>query len=233
MSKEKNMELWNGLRAVPAEAKKKIQGGRLKGLTDIKPQWRLQMMTEMFGPIGFGWYYETLKTWTESYDTEISAHVMINLYVKIGGEWSKPISGTGGSMLVANEIVKDYEKGLFDTPFKQYHSDEAYKMATTDALSVAMKQLGVAADVYMGLSDSKYDKKPEHTPTSEQPEVKKATVQQKATLKDYVVRLEVIGSEASGRAITAITTALGQPDASFEDIAHLINRVKKTIEKES
>lgn len=34
-------------------------------------------------------------------------------------------------------------------------SDEAYKMSLTDALSVAMKSLGVGADVYMGYSDSK------------------------------------------------------------------------------
>ena len=36
-------------------------------------------------------------------------------------------------------------------------SDEAYKMAITDALSVALKVLGVAADIYAGLWDgSKY-----------------------------------------------------------------------------
>ena len=157
----KNMELWDNLKAVPAAAKKTIQAGRLKGMTDIKPQWRLQIMTEQFGAIGIGWYYEPVKMWTETYGTEVSAHVQINLFVKIDNEWSKPISGTGGSMLIANENIKDYEKDKYDTKFKPYHSDEAYKMATTDALSVAMKQLGVAADVYMGLSDSKYDKQTE------------------------------------------------------------------------
>ena len=44
-----------------------------------------------------------------------------------------------------------------------YVSDECYKMALTDALSVAMKALGVAADVYFEKGkylidhDSKYD----------------------------------------------------------------------------
>jgi hypothetical protein len=38
-----------------------------------------------------------------------------------------------------------------------HSNDEGYKMAITDALSVAMKSLGVAADIYMGLWDgSKY-----------------------------------------------------------------------------
>ena len=40
-------------------------------------------------------------------------------------------------------------------------NDEALKMATTDALSVAMKQLGVAADVYMNNMDGSKYQKPE------------------------------------------------------------------------
>ena len=60
-----NLNVWDALKAVPAAAKKKIGGGRLKGMTDIKPQWRLQMMTEQFGPIGIGWYYKPIKTWKE------------------------------------------------------------------------------------------------------------------------------------------------------------------------
>ena len=66
------------------------------------------------------------------------------------GEWSDAIPGTGGSSLVAME-----RSGA-------YVSDEAYKMALTDALSVAMKSLGVAADVYyskdkVGQFDTKYE----------------------------------------------------------------------------
>ena len=109
-------------------------------------------MTETFGPIGFGWYYSTSRTWTEEANGEVSAHVEIELYIKVGDEWSKPISGIGGSMLLAKE-----KNG-------PHHSDEAYKMATTDALSVAMKQIGVGADVYMGRSDSKYSKPIESKP---------------------------------------------------------------------
>ena len=55
-----------------------------------------------------------------------------------------------------------------------FFSDEARKMAYTDALSVAAKMIGVAADVYMG-HGSKYDRpngapepnaKPSNTQTS-------------------------------------------------------------------
>lgn len=37
-----------------------------------------------------------------------------------------------------------------------YVSDECYKMATTDAISVACKQLGIGADVYWESDASKY-----------------------------------------------------------------------------
>jgi hypothetical protein len=126
-----------------------FNNGRFSG-TDIKPQWRLQAMTEQFGPIGIGWYYEKIGHWIEKIASgEICAFVEINMFIKEGDNWSKPIFGTGGSMLVASE-----KKGL-------HTSDEAFKMATTDALSVAMKQLGVGADIYMGQKGvTKYSNKP-------------------------------------------------------------------------
>ena len=37
-----------------------------------------------------------------------------------------------------------------------YTSDECYKMATTDAISVACKQLGIGADIYWGADSTKY-----------------------------------------------------------------------------
>jgi len=141
-----NLATWEALCRPPESALKKIGGGRLKGMTDINPQWRLQMMTEQFGPIGVGWYYEKLQHWTEiGGNDELMCFVSINLYIKHDGEWSKPIFGLGGSTLVASQSA-----GL-------YSNDEGYKMALTDALSVAMKELGVAAAIYQGLWDgSKY-----------------------------------------------------------------------------
>lgn len=70
----------------------------------------------------------------------------IELYVKYEGEWSQAIPGTGGSKLATKE-----RNGV-------YVSDECYKMATTDALSVACKNLGIGADVYWKESHTKYDR---------------------------------------------------------------------------
>ena len=52
--------------------------------------------------------------------------------------------GTGGSKFVTQERSGSYV------------SDEAFKMALTDSISVACKQLGIAADVYWRTDTTKY-----------------------------------------------------------------------------
>lgn len=147
-----NLELYNKVRTVPKEAIKPITGGRLKGMSDINPMWRIKSLTEQFGVCGVGWYYEILEERLEpSAKDEIAAFVKINLYVKSGDEWSKGIQGTGGSMFVELE-----SRGL-------HTNDECFKMALTDALSVACKALGFGADVYFEKDKSKYDKSEETT----------------------------------------------------------------------
>ena len=146
-----NLRFWDAMKRPPAVSLKEIRGGRMSGKTDISPQWRLQIMTETYGPIGVGWKYEIIEQKTIQCGDQIAAFVEIVLFTKLGEQWSDAIPGIGGSMLYAKET-----RGM-------YFSDEAFKMALTDALSVAMKQLGVAADIYMGLWDgSKYVVPREH-----------------------------------------------------------------------
>lgn len=145
-----NLRFYELLRKVPDYALKQIGAGRLKGMSDINPVYRIKAMTEAFGPCGIGWKYVITKQWLETYGQEVKAFCNIDLFIWVDGEWSDAIPGTGGSSLVAVE-----RSGL-------YVSDEAYKMALTDALSVAMKSLGVAADVYyskdkVGQFDTKYE----------------------------------------------------------------------------
>src|SRR5690554_3063950 len=97
-----NLKIYNEVRTPPKEALKKIKGGRISGFTDINPMWRIKTLTEIFGPCGFGWYYEvTNKQVVQGANNEEVAIVDINLYVKYDNEWSKPIQGTGGSSFVA------------------------------------------------------------------------------------------------------------------------------------
>ena len=151
---EKNLSLYNEGRSVPEEAKKAFDTGRFKG-TDVNPMWRIKMLTSMFGPAGIGWFTEVKDRYTEqNIDGSVAAFVDINLYVKVDGEWSKPIFGTGGSKLVS--IEKKYSRGASEPSTSLFLSDEAYKMAYTDALSVACKALGIAADVYYEKDKTKY-----------------------------------------------------------------------------
>ena len=139
-----NLEFYNKFRSVPKDAQKEIGAGRLKGFTDINPMWRIKILTETFGPCGIGWYTEIINKWSENTGNEIAVFVEINLYIKIENEWSKPIYGIGGSKLLMQE-----SKG-------PYTSDEAYKMAYTDAISIACKALGVGADIYYSKDRTKY-----------------------------------------------------------------------------
>lgn len=159
---EKVNETTNNLRfylqgcEVPQDATKAIQSGRLKGKTDVNPMWRMKKLTEIFGPVGFGWRYEIVRQWTEVYGDEVKCFCNVNLFVRDPEtkEWSEAIPGSGGSAIVAKE-----SKG-------PYVDDDAYKKALTDALSIAMKPLGIAANVWYGpkavagYEESKYEQRP-------------------------------------------------------------------------
>ena len=159
-----NLEIYNKVRSVPEHALRKIEAGRLKGKSDINPMFRIMKMTELFGPVGFGWYTEVTREWTEvSESGETAVFIDINLFVKRDGEWSKPIRGTGGNKVVSLE--KKWENG--EQVITQYLDDEAYKKAYTDAISVACKALGIGADVYWEADKTKYDVRQQNDVVSE------------------------------------------------------------------
>lgn len=141
-----NLRIYEGHRSVPAEAKKPITAGDLKGMTDINPMWRIKSLTEEFGPVGEGWYFEPIKEETiPLIDGRIIYTVDIHLFYKLdNGEWSKPVFGTGGGTLVTFR----YEKLYID--------DDAKKKALTDAISVCCKELGFGAEVYWDKDFTKY-----------------------------------------------------------------------------
>lgn len=148
------ISIYESLARPPKDALREIQAGRLKGKTDINPQWRYKAMTEKFGLVGIGWKYEIQKLWIEEgANNEKLAFAQVAVMIKNGDTWSERIVGIGGSKLVA------LEKGA------PVSNDEGYKMAVTDAFSTALKMLGVAADIYAGRWDgSKYKKPAEQLP---------------------------------------------------------------------
>lgn len=157
---ENNMIFYDYGRSVPEVAMTPINAGRLKGMSDINPMWRIKTLTEMFGPCGIGWWYDIIDKRLEHdpISKQTAAFVDIKFYYTDpeSGKESHGIPGTGGASFVAQE-----RNG-------PYMSDECFKMALTDAISVAAKALGVAADVYFAKDRTKYD-----TPQPKEPEAPK------------------------------------------------------------
>ena len=140
------LETYEKLRTVPKEAQKQFNNGKFSG-TDINPMWRIKKMTEVFGMCGIGWYVEVVnREMIKADNGEQSAFVSVNLYIKDekSGEWSKPIYGEGG-----NSYEKVTRNGISV-------SDEAFKMAYTDAISNATKMLGLGADIWFANDKTKY-----------------------------------------------------------------------------
>lgn len=151
-----NLKTYEAARTVPKEAQREIKAGRLKGFTDINPMWRIKRLTEMFGPCGVGWWYEITdkRMVTDEMTSQVAAFVDVLLFYvdPDTGTPSNGIPGTGGSSFVSQERSGPYM------------SDECFKMALTDALSVACKSLGIGADVYWQGDRSKYSSVRETSP---------------------------------------------------------------------
>ena len=139
-----NLALWNQLkRTDPRATKPFTRAGGFRG-TQIDQTWRLEMMTEAFGPVGRGWGYEQLE-WT-------IAERMIFICVRVW--YIDPETGEKcytGPQWGGTEMVRRRRDGV------EMPDDECFKMSITDALGKCLLQLGLAADVYMGqFDDSKY-----------------------------------------------------------------------------
>lgn len=169
MSKEKNNKEWfDFLKKVPPDALKPIEAGRLKGYSSINPMWRIEKLTELFGPFGQGWYFtideEVLLPAIITDESLIK--IKISLYVKVGEtengmpQYCQPAIGYGTSKLIAKE-----RSGL-------HLDDDAYKKAVTDALGNAAKYFGVGAEVYYkSIDDNKYDNNNYNSPPIDTPSI--------------------------------------------------------------
>ena len=133
-----NMDLWNKVRRVPPEHLKAFtRGGGFKG-TAIKPMWAIETMTEQFGPIGNGWGMDKPEFQLVSAGNEILVYCTVAVWVGAEGD---RFYGVGG-----DKVLVQFSSGL-------KADDEAFKKAYTDALGNALKFIGVAADIHLGLWD--------------------------------------------------------------------------------
>ncbi len=142
-----NTKLWDILgRTDPTHTKGFSRSGGFKG-TAIKPMWSYRRMTEEFGPCGEGWgVNEPSFQVVPGPEGEVLVYCTASVwYTYAPGERQRTVFGVGG-----DKVVNKFSSGLKS-------DDEAFKKAFTDAVTNALKLIGVGADVHMGLfDDNKY-----------------------------------------------------------------------------
>ena len=137
-----NLELWSALeRTDPAHTKSFSRAGGFRG-TAMRPIFNIKRMTEQFGPCGIGWGMTKPEFQTVNGDGELLVFCTVAIW---HGARENLVYGVGG-----DKVVTKRRDGSFN-------NDEAFKSAFTDAVSNSMKNLGVGADIHMGLfDDEKY-----------------------------------------------------------------------------
>ena len=129
----------------PKQTKPFSRAGGFKG-TATKPIWTSLRMTEYFGPCGIGWGMDKPE------HTTLFANNEGLVFCTTGLWYVDPTTGVRGQVfgVGGDKFLIAQSNGLRT-------SDEAFKAAYTDALSNAMKQIGVCADIHMGMvEDNKY-----------------------------------------------------------------------------
>ncbi len=135
-------ELWDRLgKTDPAHTKSFQRAGGFKG-TAIKPMWSYRRMTEEYGPCGIGWGVNEPSFQLVHSADEALVYCTVSVW---HGVRENVVFGVGGDKAVAK----------FSSGIKT--DDEAFKKAFTDAITNALKLIGVGADIHMGMfDDSKY-----------------------------------------------------------------------------
>lgn len=139
----KTTDLWDRLgKTDPSHTKQFKRSGGFSG-TAIKPMWSYRRMTEEYGPCGEGWgVNEPSFQVVSGPEGEVLVYCTVSIW---HGGREKTVFGVGG-----DKVVGKNKYGLVS-------DDEAFKKAFTDAVTNALKLIGVGADVHMGMfDDSKY-----------------------------------------------------------------------------
>jgi uncharacterized short protein YbdD (DUF466 family) len=132
----KNMKIWETLSKTNPNYTRTAPSSYGKRITTIDPMYQIQMMTDLFGPVGIGWKY---KVDYKYIDGLVFAEVTIKYFTD---EWHEY-----GPVCSVQNLSK--KNGNLD--------DEAPKKAMTDAMTKAFSHLGMSADVFLGkFDDSKY-----------------------------------------------------------------------------
>lgn len=143
MTGNSKTQLWDRLgKTDPKHTKPFKRSGGFSG-TSIKPIYSYRRMTEEFGACGVGWgINEPSFQVVSGPEGEMLVYCTVSIW---HGVREAIVFGVGGDKAVIKQ-----SSGLRS-------DDEAFKKAFTDAVTNALKLIGVGADVHMGMyDDSKY-----------------------------------------------------------------------------
>lgn len=146
---QKNRKVWDVVSRTDPEFTKPVSKGNFS-FTAIDGYYSVLRATELWGPFGQGWGYtlehETISIWKNQH----IAKVVLTLWYM-----AKTDTGTDttyqrvecGPVIAMNEITRITSQG------REQVDEEAFKKATTDALTKALSYLGFSADVFLGAFD--------------------------------------------------------------------------------
>jgi hypothetical protein len=133
--KPDNMRIWSQVCETDPKHTKQVSFGRK--FTAIDAYYQVQQSTDIFGPMGLGWWY----TIDDMQITDAMVICRLSLYYKQDGVESKPIT-----------IVSAAQRKMGSKS-----DDDCFKKVITDCLTKALSYLGFSADVFLGqFDDNKY-----------------------------------------------------------------------------
>lgn len=138
ITRDENMAIWDRVEKTDPAHTKPVTFGRK--FTAIDAHYQVQRATEIFGPVGKGWGYNTEFSECHTEDGEIIQFCDLTFW------WDEKIYRLGpirgACMLKKKDKAPDTDAG---------------KKAMTDALTKCLSHLGFNADVFLGkFDDNKY-----------------------------------------------------------------------------
>ena len=229
-----NLEIWNKLQETPIKHTKGFKRpGGFSG-TSINPTFTIKRMTEIFGPCGSGWGIEKPEyEFIHTTKGEVLIYCTATVWYKQGDDRHQ-VYGVGGDL-----AVNDTKSGL-------KADDEAAKKAFTDAVGNALKHIGNAADLHLGMyDDNKYvndlKEKSNQDPAAETKKKIVSMVRGYESAKTYEELTEMVRKNADFMStlsteqqkfvndkLTPIQTQLSQ--SPHQDVVDAVNEVNEAAE---
>ena len=151
---ENNMAIWDKVSTTDPDHTKSVSFGRK--FTAIDAHYQVQQATEMFGPVGEGWGYDT--TFENIFFTDGRSMVCCDLTF-----WWSPFETWEGMPAPSHRRTFGPVRGacmlqtLDSKGNPKLPDTDAPKKAMTDALTKCLSHLGFNADVFLGkFDDNKY-----------------------------------------------------------------------------